>query len=362
MSKKILPSLLLCLFTSLAVGQVKLSEIVFKKKQIDLGIIYQESGVASCIFEFTNTGTTTFEIRSLEVSCGCTTPHSNKKTYAPGESGKITVNFDPKGIVGKVNKWVQVRGNFSDALDVELTFDAEIKLFAERDKSAYYPGEFGYLLIEKLKLNWGTVLNNAIFYDTIRLENDGYDDITLHEFVNLPSFIKPLNIPITLKPQESGMLLLQIDLTIADTVGPVAGTLKINTTDTYFKRKQIDYYLDATPYFSSLSKRQLKNAPKLVLSNDLVDMGTMKSGIVRTKTITVTNSGKQPLIFKRIETDCSCAILKPTKKTLATGESLEIPVFYDSLFKSGKQFKKITVYSNDPVNPIQIITIKAVVN
>jgi hypothetical protein len=330
MSKNILTSLLLCLFTSISVGQVKVSDIVFKKKQIDLGAIYQESGVTSCVFEFTNNSTNDFVIRSLEVSCGCTTPHSNKKTYTPGESGKITVNFDPKGIVGKVNKWVQIRGNFSEALDVELTFNAEIKVFAERDKSAYYPGEFGYLLIEKLKLNWENKMNNAVFYDTVRLENDGYADIQLQEFVDLPSFIEPL-----------------------------AGSLKINTTDKYFKRKQIDYYLDVKSDYSSLTRRQLKNAPKLILSSDLVDMGTMKSGIVRTKTITITNAGKQPLIFKRIETDCSCAILKPTKKILATDESLEIPVFYDSLFKSGKQFKKITLYSNDPANPIQIITIKA---
>jgi len=343
----------------MAIGQVKLSDIAFKKKQIDLGVIFQESGVASCIFEFTNNSTNTFEIRSLEVSCGCTTPHSNKKTYAPGESGKITVNFDPKGIVGKVDKWVQVRGNFSDALDLELTFDAEIKLLAERDKSAYYPGEFGYLLFEKLKLNWENKMNNAVFYDTVRLENDGYADIELQEFIDLPSFIEPLNFPLTLKPHELGMLVLKIDLTIVDTVGPVAGSLKINTTDKYFKRKQIDYYLNVKSDYSSLSKRQLKNAPRLVLSSDLVDMGTMKSGIVRTKTITITNSGKQPLVFKRIETDCYCAILKPTKKILATGESLEIPVFYDSLFKSGKQYRKITLYSNDPVNPIQIITIKA---
>ena len=302
----------------MAIGQVKLSDIAFKKKQIDLGVIFQESGVASCIFEFTNNSANTFEIRSLEVSCGCTTPHSNKKTYAPGESGKITVNFDPKGIVGKVDKWVQVRGNFSDALDLELTFDAEIKLLAERDKSAYYPGEFGYLLFEKLKLNWENKMNNAVFYDTVRLENDGYAEIELQEFIDLPSFIEPLNFPLTLKPHELGMLVLKIDLTIADTVGPVAGSLKINTTDKYFKRKQIDYYLNVKLDYSSLSKRQLKNAPILVLSSDLVDMGTMKSGIVRTKTITITNSGKQPLVFKRIETDCSCAILKPTKEILAT--------------------------------------------
>lgn len=238
----------------MAIGQVKLSDIAFKKKQIDLGVIFQESGVASCIFEFTNNSTNTFEIRSLEVSCGCTTPHSNKKTYAPGESGKITVNFDPKGIVGKVDKWVQVRGNFSDALDLELTFDAEIKLLAERDKSAYYPGEFGYLLFEKLKLNWENKMNNAVFYDTVRLENDGYAEIELQEFIDLPSFIEPLNFPLTLKPHELGMLVLKIDLTIADTVGPVAGSLKINTTDKYFKRKQIDYYLNVKLDYSSLSK------------------------------------------------------------------------------------------------------------
>lgn len=347
---------------STTVAQVKMSDIVFKKKHITLGVIYQESGISSCTFEFTNEGNSDFEIRSLEVSCGCTTPKSNKKTYAPGESGIITVNFDPKGIIGEVNKWVQIRGNFSDALDVELTFDAIIKVQSERDPTQYYRGEFGYLLLEKLKLNWGDRLTNSTFYDTVRLENDGYNDIVISDFIDLPKYIEPLNFPITLKPSELGMLILKVDLSLADSIGPLSGTLRLNTTDKFFKRKQLDYYIDIKADYSALKKKQLKKAPKLSIGSEMVDMGIMKAGTVRSKNIKFTNTGKQPLVLKRIDAECSCTVLSPSKKILAPGETMEIPLRYDSLYKSGTQYKKITLYTNDPLHPVQQITVKAVVN
>jgi len=51
-------------------------------------------------YTFHNTGTTPVTIKSLRSSCGCTTAHLEKKTYAPGESGEVLLHFifgDRKG-------------------------------------------------------------------------------------------------------------------------------------------------------------------------------------------------------------------------------------------------------------------------
>ena len=90
-------------------------------------------------------------------------------------------------------------------------------------------------------------------------------------------------------------------------------------------------------------------------------MGTMNSGSVRSKYINIKNSGKSTLNIRKIEADCSCAMLKLPKDKLLPGDSVSTLVKYDSLFKKGRQSKLIKIYTNDPSNPISTLYVKAFV-
>lgn len=55
-------------------------------------------------YTFKNVGTTPVTIKTLRSSCGCTTAHLDKKTYAPGEAGEVVLHFifgDRKGYFRK---------------------------------------------------------------------------------------------------------------------------------------------------------------------------------------------------------------------------------------------------------------------
>jgi len=55
-------------------------------------------------YAFQNIGTTPVTIKSLRPSCGCTSVHLDKKTYAPGEFGDVTLHLvfgDRKGFYRK---------------------------------------------------------------------------------------------------------------------------------------------------------------------------------------------------------------------------------------------------------------------
>lgn len=55
-------------------------------------------------YTFHNIGTTPITIKTLRSSCGCTTAKLEKKTYAPGEQGEVTLRFvfgDRKGFYHK---------------------------------------------------------------------------------------------------------------------------------------------------------------------------------------------------------------------------------------------------------------------
>lgn len=67
--------------------------IALKETEFDFGKIPQGKPVTH-VFEFTNTGVTSFSLDNVQASCGCTTPEWNKDVVAPGATSKITVGYN----------------------------------------------------------------------------------------------------------------------------------------------------------------------------------------------------------------------------------------------------------------------------
>ncbi len=60
-------------------------------------------------FAFKNTGAAPVTIRTLRPSCGCTTAHLEKKTYAPAEAGEVVAHFVFGDRRGPHRKTIEVR-------------------------------------------------------------------------------------------------------------------------------------------------------------------------------------------------------------------------------------------------------------
>jgi len=336
-----------------------MNDIVFDQRFHDFGTIFEENGIVTAKYDFTNYGNSPFIISAIDAACGCTNPRSSKDTFMPGERGQILAEFNPKGFAGKTKKWIYVRGNFEDGYQIELKFEAEIKSSYNRDNYEYIRGEFGYLLINKIKFKWIDRFENSIFTDTIELSNDGYNPITVYsQKQNIP-FIKPLNLPITVPIGEKRKVIFEIDLSLTDTIGPISGYINLTTDDKFYPKKQLPYSINIQTDFISWRRKQIKNAAQIFVSTTTINLGTMNAGSKRAKFVTMSNTGKSPLILRRIDTDCSCTLLNLSKRVLLPGESMETKVSYDSLFKKGKQTKIISIYTNDPNQPIVNLYVKA---
>lgn len=57
---------------------------------------------------FKNEGSRPVKIRTVRSTCGCVVGTPDKKEYRPGESGKLHVQFDAKGAVGRQDKTLSV--------------------------------------------------------------------------------------------------------------------------------------------------------------------------------------------------------------------------------------------------------------
>ena len=85
--------------------------IEFVEATFDFGSINQ-GDVVRHDFTFTNTGKTPLVIQSVKADCGCTTPSWPKEMIQPGETEKISVQFDSEWKPGgKTKKMVSIVAN-----------------------------------------------------------------------------------------------------------------------------------------------------------------------------------------------------------------------------------------------------------
>ena len=361
MLKKFIKLFFFVLIPFASQSKVRMTDIVFNQRFHDFGIIYEEDGIVTAKYDFTNYANSSFIISNIDAACGCTNPRSSKDTFMPGESGQILAEFNPKGMVGKTKKWIYVRGNYEDGYQIELKFEAEIRSRYNRNNYEYLRGEFGYLLSDKVKFNWGKRFENDQFNHTVEFTNDGYNDIIVSKVTSTAPFIIPPKLPITIPVGQKSNLIFSIDLSKIDTIGPISGYILFKTNDKFFPKKKTPYSLDLITNFNAWKRKELKNAAHIEFESKVIQMGSMSSGSVRSKKIIINNTGKSILNIRKIESDCSCTMLKlPTNKILPGG-SLVTSVKYDSLYKKGKQSKLIKIYTNDPLNPIVTLYVKAIV-
>ena len=82
-------------------------EIEFAATNHDFGKIWDHEKV-SYDFVFRNVGSEDLTVLDVKSTCGCTVPELEKKVYAPGEEGAITVIFNPQNRQNKQNKTINV--------------------------------------------------------------------------------------------------------------------------------------------------------------------------------------------------------------------------------------------------------------
>lgn len=77
----------------------------------DFGEIKEADGNVSHTFTVKNEGDTPLVITRVIASCGCTSPAWTKEPIAVGQTGDVTVTFNPKGRPGPFTKTVSIYSN-----------------------------------------------------------------------------------------------------------------------------------------------------------------------------------------------------------------------------------------------------------
>lgn len=104
-----------------------------------------------------------------------------------------------------------------------------------------------------------------------------------------------------------------------------------------------------------------KGGAMLFIPQPQVNFGKVADYEVRNAKVAFTNNGDQVLEVIRVQPTCGCTTTTLKQKLFAPGEGAEI----DLTFRpkgAGSQVKVVKVHTNDSQNPVQTISIKAVVS
>ena len=157
-----------------------------------------------------------------------------------------------------------------------------------------------------------------------------------------------------LNPREVGELKIIYDPVKKNDFGYVSDNIQLEPDS----KEQLSVIAVIEEYFPEMSAEELDKAPKLEISDRIHDFGTVKTGEKVEIEFELTNQGKEKLFFRAVKSNCGCVTYDLKNKGIKKGKSQTLKVFFDTSEMRGNQYKSITLYSNDPVTPTQIITLK----
>ena len=345
------------LLTSSAIGQ-QAKQLAFREETYDFGTVDENKGPVTHEFVFTNNSSRPVRILQVQASCGCTTPGWSKEVIAPGKDGFIQASYNPKGRPGFFNKSLTVTTDL-EANPIILQIKGQVTN-DEKPSPSDFPVASGNLKIKTSSFNMGRVyLKDEYVVREFPVINAGTEPIQFTgKFVN-PSYIMVDVQPRKIAPGERGNIKISYNGASKNKYGFQSDNVEIETDDKVSPLKSFSVYATLEDFFPQITAAELAKAPQLTFSSSSLDFGNVQENVATEKEIVFTNTGKKDLQVKSIQPNCSCVTASASKNSLKPGESATLTITFNPQDRTGTQNKAVTVYTNDPKNPVQRLTFTA---
>lgn len=349
--------ILMAFLSGLAMGQGKM---VFDVTTYDFGEVKEEDGPVSYTFSFVNTGDKPVKVTGVEASCGCTTPDWTRVEVLPNDTGTITAEYNPYNRPGSFKKSLKVNFTYGSDNQMAILFIAgsvEPQPKSIEDELAL---KIGATRLKYKSLNIGRVSTEKPVEKVFKVYNDS-DSIWswLPDKSKLPNHIRVEYDPVSLPAKGVGRLILTYDPGVKNDLGFISDDIMLVTNEREVPEKELKVIATIEEYFGFMTAEEMARAPKLKFDRNKHDFGEIRKGSMVDTDFELTNTGQTELEIRKVKTNCGCTVVKLEKKVLAPGESIQMQVSFDSSERRGRQYKTVTVFSNDPGAPTQVLSIKA---
>lgn len=347
------------LSTTLFAQQTK--TLHFKEELFDFGMVAEEGGPVTHEFVFTNNSNRPIKILTVQASCGCTTPDWSKEIVQPGKTGFIQASYNPKGRPGYFNKSLTVTTDF-EPNPIILQIKGQVSTDAKPIASDFANAN-GNLRLKSSSFNMGKVLiKDEYVVRDFAIMNSGEKPLTFTGTVVTPKYIKVETEPKVIPPGAKGKVRISYNGKMKNQYGFQSDNIEIHTDDETNPVKSFSVYATLEDFFGEMTAEELAKAPQMRLADYSFDFGKLKSNSTVIKEVTVTNTGKKELTLKSLQGNCTCITATAGKTTLKPGDNTTVKIAFEPQDRSGTQQKAVTIYSNDPKNPVQRVTFTAYVD
>jgi hypothetical protein len=329
---------------------------IFESTEHDFGYIYEENGAVSFDFVFKSNSDKKIVVSQAKASCGCTTPEWTKDSIPTDAKGFVRVSYNPLNRPGPFRKNVKVSYNGDTA--TQTLYIKGVVILKPKNPSNFLPEKIGSLRLRSRYLHLGNVKNNQTSLKEFEVLNEGKSTIKLLNFEG-PSWIKISMEPADLAPKEKAILKVSYDPKPKNDLGYTEDIVELGTSDDTIPSKQLVVSAIIEEYFPPLSEEELKSAPKISFQKTEYETWKIPQGQSVSTVYPFSNMGSRDLTIKRIKTNCSCTVGEALQTTLKPGENSQIKVTFQTDEREGWEEKLITVYSNDPQNPVKVLKIRA---
>jgi len=319
--------------------------ISFNLTSHNFGNMNELDGIKSCEFEFINNGSQPLILFDVTTTCGCTVPEWNREPVAPGARGLIKVDFDPLGRPGAFRKSITVKSNAREST-VQLYI---VGLVNPKPKTIAddFPIRMGKIRLSTNHLSMATVFKDQVKTATLEFYNDS-DSAVAVTLADLPPHLAARVDPISLEPAKKGVISITYDANQNSDWGFVMDRLYMTVDGQLYPDNILAVSAQLDEDFASWTPEKKARAPKAVLSEDSFNFGTITAGQKITHDFILKNTGKDPLVIRKISTTCGCTASKPGTYEIQGGKETTIACSFDSRGKAGKQFQTVTLILNDP--------------
>ncbi|MEQ8476342.1 DUF1573 domain-containing protein [Fulvivirga sp.] len=343
-------------FTSTLEAQ-QVEPISFSEKSFDFGKVKEIDGPVTHEFNFTNNSQEPIRILNVKASCGCTTPAWTRDSIAPGNTGYIQAQYNPRNRPGVFNKSLTITTSLGETLRLYIRGEVEPKILTVEEKLRT---EMGGIRMKYPSVNLGKVYMNkpaAVMKYEVYNQTDG--DITFSDEYVAPEHIKISFEPKTLSSKAIGNLVVTYDAALKNDYGFMNDRISFQTDEAEGKVKELTVYATIEDYFGPIPPEELSEVPRLKIENGVHDFGRVSNDKVSKHEFVIRNTGKDDLIVKKVSPNCTCVTGEMSSETIKPGAEASLEVIFNPEGRRGNQQKSITLYSNDPRSSAQRITIKA---
>lgn len=344
--KHSLATLLTLMTVFLTQGQARWTET-----EHDFGAFNEDDGKVSAEFKFVNDSETPLRIEHVRSSCGCTVPEYSKAVVNQGDTATVKVVYNPSGRPGR----------FSKSLKVKLSNDSTATLLikgvvigSQNTLRSRYPLTSGPVRLHGDMMTFGAVKTGKIKSQFFEVYNASHEPVAPF-WSGIPEYLRVTAAHDTIPPGERGVYSFVLAPTKSTQYGILTDSLTFNVPGEAPLKIEIAAIVEED--FSNLTEKQKANAPVVSTDTDMLDYGDFTAtGEPITRSLRITNTGKDELIIRRLHTSEPGFTVEASFSKLKKGKSGTVKVTFDPAgFSAPLLNSRLQVITNDPSKPLTTV-------